>query len=83
MINKYYDRLNDMLKKDYKQVVKECSGIFKQNYEAYDVLTYLNDYIYALSDTVCNDYFLALCELEDYYMNIYKIESILNELTED
>ena len=71
MYNKYYERLNDIDKKDYNMIEKECKKILC-NYSVYDVLTFLDDYIYDLSDTVNNNYFLAICELEDYYMSIYK-----------
>ena len=71
MYNKYYERLNDIDKKDYNMIEKECKKIL-HHYGSYDVLTFINDYIYDLSDTVNNNYFLAICELEDYYFNIYK-----------
>ena len=41
-------------------------------YNKYYVLTFLDSYIYDLSDTVNNNYFLALSELQDHYINIYK-----------
>ena len=71
MYNKYYERLNNTDKEDYNMIEKECKKILC-NYSVYDVLTFLDDYIYDLSDTVNNNYFLALSVLEDYYMNIYK-----------
>ena len=71
MYNEYYDRLNSVDKKDYKMIEKECEKIYI-NYSAYDVLTFINDYIYDLSDTINNNYFLAICKLEDYYIDIYK-----------
>ena len=71
MYNEYYDRLNSVDKKDYKMIEKECEKIYI-DYDAYDVLTFINDYIYDLSDTINNNYFLAICKLEDYYMDIYK-----------
>ena len=71
MYNEYYDRLNSVDKKDYKMIERECEKIYI-NYSAYDVLTFINDYIYDLSDTINNNYFLAICKLEDYYMDIYK-----------
>ena len=71
MYNKYYERLNDIDKKDYNMIEKECKKIL-HHYGSYDVLTFINDYIYDLSDTVNSNYFLAICELEDYYFNIYK-----------
>ena len=71
MYNKYYERLNDIDKKDYNMIEKECKKILL-HYESYDVLTFLDDYIYDLSDTVNSNYFLAIYELEDYYFNIYK-----------
>ena len=83
MENKYYNKLNSILKKDYDKIANECLRIYEENYEAYDVVIYLNDYIYNLSDTVNHDYFLAVSELENYYMSIYQIETILNELAED
>ena len=71
MYNKYYERLNNTDKEDYKMIEKECEKIL-QHYGSYDVLTFINDYIYDLSDTVNSNYFLAICELEEYYMSIYK-----------
>ena len=71
MYNKYYERLNDIDKKDYNMIEKECKKIL-HHYGSYDVLTFINDYIYDLSDTVNSNYFLAIYELEDYYFNIYK-----------
>ena len=76
MYNKYYERLNNTDKEDYKMIEKECEKIL-YNYSVYDVLTFLDDYIYDLSDTVDNNYFLAICKLEDYYFNIYK-EGLIN-----
>ena len=71
MYNEYYDKLNSVDKKDYKMIERECEKIYI-DYDAYDVLTFINDYIYDLSDTINNNYFLAICKLEDYYMDIYK-----------
>ena len=71
MYNKYYERLNNTDKEDYKMIEKECEKVLK-HYGSYDVLTFLDDYIYDLSDTVNNNYFLALSELQDHYINIYK-----------
>ena len=71
MYNKYYERLNDIDKKDYNMIEKECKKILL-HYGSYDVLTFLDDYIYDLSDTVNSNYFLAICELEEYYMSIYR-----------
>ena len=71
MYNKYYERLNNTDKEDYKMIEKECEKILC-NYSVYDVLTFLDDYIYDLSDTVNSNYFLALSELQDHYINIYK-----------
>jgi hypothetical protein len=71
MYNEYYERLNPMLKKDYKLIEKECEKILYSN-AVYDVITFLNDFIYDLSDVVNNNFYLAICELEDYYMGIYK-----------
>ena len=71
MYNEYFERLNDMDKKDYKKVERECKKILHYH-TVYDVVTYLNDYIYDLSDTVNNNYFLAIGKLEDHYMNIYR-----------
>ena len=71
MYNKYYERLNNTDKEDYKMIEKECEKVLK-HYGSYDVLTFLDDYIYDLSDTINSNYFLAICELEDYYINIYK-----------
>ena len=71
MYNKYYERLNDIDKKDYNMIEKECKKIL-HHYGSYDVLTFLDDYIYDLSDTVNSNYFLAICELEEYYMSIYR-----------
>ena len=76
MYNKYYERLNNTDKEDYNMIEKECKKILC-NYSVYDVLTFLDDYIYDLSDTVNNNYFLALSVLEDHYMNIYK-EGLIN-----
>ena len=71
MYNEYYDKLNSVDKTDYKMIERECTKIYT-DYSAYDVLTFINDYIYDLSDTINNNYFLAICKLEDYYMDIYK-----------
>ena len=71
MYNKYYERLNDIDKKDYNMIEKECEKIL-HHYGSYDVLTFINDYIYDLSNTVNSNYFLAICELEEYYMSIYR-----------
>lgn len=71
MYNEYYERLNERDKKDYKRIEKKCQNIYIAN-NAYDVLTFINDYLYDLSDAVNNNYFLAICKLEDHYMSIYK-----------
>ena len=71
MYNKYYERLNDIDKKDYNMIEKECKKILL-HYGSYDVLTFLDDYIYDLSDTINSNYFLAICELQEYYMSIYR-----------
>ena len=71
MYNKYYERLNNIDKEDYNMIEKECEKVL-HHYGSYDVLTFMNDYIYDLSDTVNNNYFLALSELQDHYINIYK-----------
>ena len=71
MYNEYYDRLNSIDKNDYKMIERECEKIYT-DYSAYDVLTFIDNYIYDLSDTVNSNYFLAICKLEDYYMDIYK-----------
>ena len=71
MYNKYYERLNNTDKKDYNMIEKECKKIL-HHYGSYDVLTFINDYIYDLSDTVNSNYFLAISELEEYYMSIYR-----------
>ena len=76
MYNKYYERLNNTDKEDYKMIEKECEKIL-HHYGSYDVLTFINDYIYDLSDTVNSNYFLAICELEEHYFNIYK-EGLIN-----
>ena len=71
MYNKYYERLNYTDMEDYNMIEKECKKIL-HDYGSYDVLTFINDYIYDLSDTVNSNYFLAICELEEYYMSIYR-----------
>ena len=71
MYNEYYDRLNSIDKKDYNMIEKECKKIYT-DYSAYDVLTFIDNYIYDLSDTVNSNYFLAICKLENHYMDIYK-----------
>ena len=76
MYNNYYERLNNTDKDDYNMIEKECKKIL-HHYGSYDVLSFINDYIYDLSDTVNSNYFLAICELEDYYFNIYK-EGLIN-----
>lgn len=74
MYNEYYERLNERDKKDYRWIEKKCQNIYIAH-NAYDVLTFLNDYLYNLSDTVVNNYFLAICKLEEHYMSIYKKEN--------
>ena len=71
MYNEYYDRLNSIDKNDYKMIERECEKIYT-DYSAYDVLTFIDNYIYDLSDTVNSNYFLAICKLENYYMSIYR-----------
>ena len=71
MYNEYYDRLNSIDKNDYKMIERECEKIYT-DYSAYDVLTFIDNYIYDLSDTVDSNYFLAVCKLENHYMDIYK-----------
>ena len=71
MYNKYYERLNNTDKEDYNMIEKECEKIL-QHYGSYDALIFINDYIYDLSDTVNSNYFLVICELEEYYMSIYR-----------
>lgn len=71
MYNEYFERLNERDKKDYKRLEKQCDDIYIK-YSAYDALTFINDYLYDLSDTINNNYFLAICKLEDYYMSIYR-----------
>ena len=65
MYNKYYERLNNTDKEDYNIIERECEKIYT-DYSVYDVLTFLDSYIYDLSDTVNNNYFLALSELQDH-----------------
>lgn len=70
MVNIYVDRLNPMLKKDYEAIEKKCERMIEYNASAYDVMTFLNDYLYDLSPTVNNNYFLAISTLEDFYYNL-------------
>ena len=69
MYNEYYERLNERDKKDYRWIERKCQIMYK-DYNAYDVLTFLNDYLYDLSDTVNTNYYLAISKLEDHYMSI-------------
>ena len=71
MYNEYYDRLNSIDKNDYKMIERECEKIYT-DYSAYDVLTFIDNYIYDLSDTVNSNYLLVICKLEYHYMDIYK-----------
>ena len=40
----------------------------------WDVVCYLNDYMCNLPDDVDNDYFMAICELEEHYHKLWKME---------
>lgn len=81
MKNEYVSKLNEMLKKEYKAIEKECERIFIEA-STYNVLTFINNYLYNLSYTVNNYYYLAVCQLEEYYNDIFQIERNLNKLVE-
>ena len=66
-------KLNELQKKDFNNLRnKLCS------YSYYDALTYLNDYIYELSDGVDNNYLNCIVELENYYYNLW-IKGLKND----
>ena len=58
-------KLNELQKKDFNNLRnKLCS------YSYYDALTYLNDYIYELSDSVNSNYIKYIIKLEKYYYKL-------------
>ena len=59
-------KLNELQKKDFNNLRNELCA-----YSYYDALTYLNDYIYELSDAVDSNYLKCVYELEDYYYNLW------------
>lgn len=61
--------LTELQKKDIKALKEECKVMEEDGYSAFDITAYLNDYIYDLSETVSNDYYKCLYELEEYYYN--------------
>lgn len=73
-VNEYVDRLNSMWKKDYYNLVNKCERMSKYYASYYDVITFLNEYMYSLNDTVDSNYFMAVCELEDYYHSKWMME---------
>ena len=74
MVNKYVDNLSERLKFNYYSVVNKCERMGKYFASYWDVVCYLNDYMCNLPDDVDNDYFLAICELEEYYHKLWKME---------
>ena len=70
-------KLNDMLKKEYIEIVGICERIYKEKKQAGQVLDYLSDCFYhtlSSKETANSDFLLAIYELEKYYFNIYKKE---------
>ena len=59
-------KLNKLQKKDFNNLRNKLCA-----YSYYDALTYLNDYIYELSDGVNSNYLKCIIELENYYYNLW------------
>lgn len=67
MENKYVDSLSERLKFNYYSVVNKCERMGKYFASYWDVVC-------NLPDDVDNDYFLAICELEEHYHKLWKME---------
>lgn len=59
-------KLNELQKKDFNNLRNKL-----YSYSYYDALTYLNDYIYELSDSVNSNYFKCIIGLKDYYYDLW------------
>ena len=71
--------LNELQKRDFNLLKSVCINM-EDNEECsnYDIVSYLNDYIYGLSDTISSNYLKYVIDLKDYYYNRLEYE-----LTED
>ena len=65
------NKLNPMLKKEFIALENECTRLREEGYSYYDIMCYLNDFIYSLSDTVNTDFLKAVYELEEHYHSRY------------
>lgn len=65
MIN--IEKLNELQMKDYITLESKCINMRENGSSYYDIMTFLNDYIYELSETVDNNYFKVVYALEEYY----------------
>ena len=75
MIN--IEKLNELQMKNYITLENQCINMRENGSSYYDIMTFLNDYIYELSETVDNNYFKVVYALEEHYHKRW-IESELN-----
>lgn len=64
-------KLNELQKADFIHLENECIKMRENGSSYYDIMTFLNDYIYELSETVDNNYFKVVYALEEYYHDRY------------
>lgn len=74
MKNKYVDKLNPMLKKDYYNLVNKCEVLRKYYASDYGVICFIDYYLCSLSDTIDSDYYMAVSELKEHYHNLWKMK---------
>ena len=64
-------KLNDLQKKDYIALENQCIAMRENGSSYYDIVCMLNDYIYELSETVSENYYISVCKLEQHYHDRY------------
>lgn len=59
--------MNELLTKDYLALETECVNMRESGASYFDIVCFLNDYIYSLSDTVDNNFLKNVYALEEWY----------------
>ncbi len=65
------NKLNPMLKKEFIDLEGKCIRLREEGHSYYDIICYLNNFIYSLSDCVNGDFLKAVYELEEHYHSRY------------
>ena len=68
--------LNELQKRDFNLLKSVCINMEdNEGCSNYDIVSYLNDYIYGLSDTISSNFLKYVIDLKDYYYNRLEHES--------